>query len=586
MTALDDGTLYDRWLEARDGDAFAELARRHSPVVHDITSRVLGDRAGAEDVLQEALLSLALERTRKPVEVGVVAWLARFAICRARNRRASERSRARRQIVVGLERPEESMPDDRLERSEELEFALTGCDPEDRALLAMRFLHGWEYDRIASALSIREGAARVRVHRALESVRGRLNASPGTKLGPALAALPVGALTSSRLDAIVQSAVEIAKVRLGAPPNGVEQATAAERSFRVAVTLAGTALLFVSAAGATVAHELAAAAEPEVAIVDVRGGAAESRIFELAALPSGAADRREGARVFPRPYDWDLGVLRARDAVISADLPAGSAAAARTSGNARAAEPVPGVGRGLDAAAPDAANPVEEPPNASRPLVRGACAAKGDSVSSEGERAGAFGGSSGTAGEAARDDGEETTRPGVRQVVRNGSWGGATGRGAASSTPAVATVSIESLPEETRDLVRQAEDLVRRMLDDDAAVAAAAVDDGVRKVRRRFTRLRRDLAAADSGAPAGRGAAKAARRQSAAIRQMLSYLTEVVLSDGRAAGALRWPAGANVTAALEEVIRVLGVQGSPATDGLPAGGTDLPSGATASGGVE
>jgi RNA polymerase sigma-70 factor, ECF subfamily len=149
VNAFDDGTLYDRWLDHRDGDAFAELARRHSPVVYDLTCRVLGDRAGAEDVLQDALLSLALERSRRPVEVGVVAWLARLAICRARNRRSSERSRARRQIVVGQERPEESMPDERLERGEELERALSGCDPDDRALLAMRYLHGWEYDRIA-----------------------------------------------------------------------------------------------------------------------------------------------------------------------------------------------------------------------------------------------------------------------------------------------------------------------------------------------------------------------------------------------------------------------------------------------------
>src|ERR1043165_7318588 len=93
----DDAALFERWLTARDGDAFAELARRHAQVVYDIAARTLGDRTAAEDVVQEALLDLALEPTSKPAEVGVPAWLVRFAVCRARNQRSSGRSRARRQ---------------------------------------------------------------------------------------------------------------------------------------------------------------------------------------------------------------------------------------------------------------------------------------------------------------------------------------------------------------------------------------------------------------------------------------------------------------------------------------------------------
>ena len=186
MTVLDDGMLFDRWLERRDGEAFAELCRRHSPVVFDLTCRVTQDRAGAEDVLQEALLGLALERTRRPVEVGVVAWLARFALCRAKNRRASERARTRRQIAVGRERPEDVMPEERMERREETEKALAACEPEDRAILAMRFLHEWDYPRIASALSISEGAARVRVHRALKELREQYRMVAGVVPGEGL----------------------------------------------------------------------------------------------------------------------------------------------------------------------------------------------------------------------------------------------------------------------------------------------------------------------------------------------------------------------------------------------------------------
>ncbi len=249
MNALDDGTLLDRWRDNRDGDAFAELARRHTPVVFDVSCRVLGERSLAEDILQEALLDLALEPTRAPADVGVAAWLVRFAVNRARNRRASERRRTRRQSVVALERPEEFLPEDALERKDELERALGGCSAEERALLTLRFLHGWEYAQIASALSIQEGAARVRLHRALESVRSRLHAGVGetdaTRIERWLGALPLAALSRESLDASIRAAVE--KARLQLEPSASRPEHGSARSLRGAALLAGVALLCVAA---------------------------------------------------------------------------------------------------------------------------------------------------------------------------------------------------------------------------------------------------------------------------------------------------------------------------------------------------
>jgi RNA polymerase sigma-70 factor (ECF subfamily) len=554
--------LFDRWLEDRDGDAFAELARRHSPVVFDLTCRVLGDRAGAEDVLQEALLSLALERTRRPVEVGVVAWLARFAICRARNRRVSERCRTRRQIVVGLERPEEAMPDDSVELKEELEHALAGCDPEDRALLAMRFLHGWDYDRIASALSIREGAARVRVHRALEAVRAKAGAKDARGVTPVLAALPVAALPAARLDATIRAAVGLAQVRLGAPPNGVEHATAASRSFRVAVTMSGAVLLFVGAAGVSAVDDVAATAGPgasdglELASAAVAGPDRASSSFVAGAVPAPVDD---GFRGVPRPLDWDLGVLRRAatgagdDAAVRPAAPAPREAAPAPEAPARAAVPDPEQ-------APAA---FDDSPGALRPIQRGACAANGDSGSSDDERAGALGGSSGVAAEPPSAAAAESPEPQHDLVPR------------ASSGSRV--VVVETLPDDTRALLGEAEQVVREFLaSHDVAVEAA--DPAT--VRRAARVLRRQFGAARDAAAGGRPrtvTARAKRQRAAILRQVFQLLTQVVLSDGRQASDLRWPSGADLGAALQEVIRVLGT-GTASTD--PAAVRTLPSGAS------
>ncbi|MBK6939146.1 MAG: sigma-70 family RNA polymerase sigma factor [Planctomycetes bacterium] len=249
MIDLDDAILLDRWRENRDGEAFAELARRHTAVVFDVACRVVGERSLAEDVVQEALLDLALVRTRAPVDVGVVAWLVQYAVQRGRNRRASEHRRAVRQHVIARERSEETVPDATLERNDELDRALRGCNPQDRALLAMRFVHGFAYGKIAAALSIHEGAARVRVHRALEDVRSRLRASTAesttTSVARALASLPLATPSQAFLDASIRAVVERAQRRLS--PLNRERSDA--RSHRYAFVLGGIALSCVTAIG-------------------------------------------------------------------------------------------------------------------------------------------------------------------------------------------------------------------------------------------------------------------------------------------------------------------------------------------------
>src|SRR5262245_41186738 len=86
-----DRQLLDRFRKNRDGDAFAELVRRHGPMVLGVCRRTLGDSADAEDAFQLTFLALA----RRPGAVRrrdtAAPWLYRVAIRTAR--KAARRAR-------------------------------------------------------------------------------------------------------------------------------------------------------------------------------------------------------------------------------------------------------------------------------------------------------------------------------------------------------------------------------------------------------------------------------------------------------------------------------------------------------------
>jgi RNA polymerase sigma-70 factor (ECF subfamily) len=538
----DDAALFERWLTRKDGDAFAELARRHAPVVYDLASRALGDRTAAEDVVQEALLDLALEPTRKPAEVGVVAWLARFAICRARNQRSSERCRARRQLIVGLRRPEEAMPDDHLERTEELERALAAAEPDERTVLAMRFLHGWEYDRIAQALETTEGAARVRVHRALSNVRGRLGVADEAKVARGMASLALIPLPAAKLDGVIRAALDAAGVP-AASAMGASRLPAAVRAglqaFGAAVLLAGAASTSppLADSGANVADGVTA----QVVVENSAGGARASAAgFAVGANPASDV-------AVPRPADWDDGALArlARgETAPASDAPPPSTDAAPAAPKDAAAPP---AAPPAPAAAPAARE--DQPPSAFRPSARGASAANCDPGSSDDERADALGGffrapvqepvAERPPVDAAPPAAEEPAAEPVvhrRVIVRGRQF---------DELDASERVVVEQAAALVRDVVAKvAPDAV---LSADSEAVRHARRTGARAVKRQVREWRNRTSA---------GGTQLSPRRAAKLQRILAVLLQYALADGGAEG-VRWPDGVDVASALQDLMRVL-----------------------------
>src|SRR5471032_3162868 len=94
--AAADGDLLARFAATRDEAAFAELVRRHGPLVFGVARRHLADRQAAEDVVQATFMALARQAPRLKLPGSLAAWLYTVALRAAR----TARKRAARQAAA------------------------------------------------------------------------------------------------------------------------------------------------------------------------------------------------------------------------------------------------------------------------------------------------------------------------------------------------------------------------------------------------------------------------------------------------------------------------------------------------------
>ncbi|MHC4960364.1 MAG: RNA polymerase sigma factor, partial [Planctomycetota bacterium] len=189
--------LWSRWAERRDARAFEALVAQLQRYVYDFARRVTGHDADAEDLAQEAFLDLAEAPPDRPPVVGFKAFLGRRVVLGARMLRRAALTRRRHERAAA--RPERFVPDG---VRPDAESALRLLDDEDRFAVELRFLHELSYAEVAHVLGISEPAARMRVHRALKSLRGRL----GPRAEASIAALALFAPPAKFLTSTVRTA--------------------------------------------------------------------------------------------------------------------------------------------------------------------------------------------------------------------------------------------------------------------------------------------------------------------------------------------------------------------------------------------
>jgi RNA polymerase sigma factor (sigma-70 family) len=173
--------VQDRVLSARlcagDDSALTEVFDRFGPLVLGVARRVTGDKAMAEDVLQEVFTALWCKPHHFDPERGSLrAYLGILAQRRAIDAvRATVRRRTREQMVELLDLTRSQLDEaDAAVTTETVRRAIAMLPFEQRRTIELSYWQGMTHREIARALGVAEGTVKSRVRLAQVKLREAL----------------------------------------------------------------------------------------------------------------------------------------------------------------------------------------------------------------------------------------------------------------------------------------------------------------------------------------------------------------------------------------------------------------------------
>ncbi len=189
----DDAELLRRYLAGSEA-AFTAFVERHLGLVYGTAWRRTGDPGRARDVAQIVFIDAARRAAALAERPSIAGWLYTAALHTAANLLRSEARRARREQIAQAmqlnDRPE-SPPAWEPVRAV-LDAALGELSKADREAVLDRYFAGCSVAEIAARRRISENAARMRVERALERLRQRLERRGIVSTAAALGAVLTG----------------------------------------------------------------------------------------------------------------------------------------------------------------------------------------------------------------------------------------------------------------------------------------------------------------------------------------------------------------------------------------------------------
>jgi len=172
-----DGELLAEFACRANEAAFGALVERHSPMVHSVCLRVLGDFHEAQDVTQAVFLTLARKAVSLRKDPSIGGWLHRVALCLARDVRSSRQRRRLREERTAMDRETttvETSEADRHALRAELDEAFDQLPERYRQALVLFHLEERSLEQTAGALGLKLSAASARLVRGREMLRKKL----------------------------------------------------------------------------------------------------------------------------------------------------------------------------------------------------------------------------------------------------------------------------------------------------------------------------------------------------------------------------------------------------------------------------
>ncbi len=174
---------------AGEPEALGILFRLHHQAVFRTAYGITRNYDLAEDITQQVFIELFTAIQRYDPRRPFPPWLHRIAVHKSLD---ELRRPAKRDVPIGdaedLPSPIPS-PDDEAEHSElraSIRDALGGLEPNQRAVVVLRYYHGFSEAEMAVALHCRRGTVKSRLHYAQRRLREILEAQGSPLTGPSL----------------------------------------------------------------------------------------------------------------------------------------------------------------------------------------------------------------------------------------------------------------------------------------------------------------------------------------------------------------------------------------------------------------
>jgi RNA polymerase sigma-70 factor, ECF subfamily len=179
-----------RKLRDRDEKAFRELVDQYGDRVYNMTYRMLGDRAEAEDISQEVFIAVFKTIDTFRGDSKLSTWLYRVTANHCKNRikyLARRHDRARDEYDDGVvadgapqaysaprpaPRPDKHLEGVELERL--MQSAIAELDEDHRLLVILRDVEDLAYEEICHITGLAEGTVKSRLHRARMALRKKM----------------------------------------------------------------------------------------------------------------------------------------------------------------------------------------------------------------------------------------------------------------------------------------------------------------------------------------------------------------------------------------------------------------------------